>query len=55
MCENLLDDRRLLDTDELGIENEWGVVPGSPHDLEIVMRNWEGNFFDHYQRVFGKE
>jgi len=41
--------------DELKIENEWGVVPGSPHDLEVVMQNWEGNFFDYYQRVFGKE
>ncbi len=38
--------------DELGIEHEWGVVPHSPHDLETVMRNWEGNFFDYYQRVF---
>lgn len=40
--------------DELGIENEWGVVPGSPHDLEVVMQNWQGNFFDYYQRVFGE-
>jgi endo-1,4-beta-xylanase len=24
--------------DELNIENEWGVVPNSPHDLEIVMQ-----------------
>lgn len=41
--------------DELDIENAWGVVPASPHDLEIVMQNWEGNFFDYYQRVFGEE
>jgi hypothetical protein len=41
--------------DELNIENEWGVVPNSPHDLEIVMQNWEGNFFDYYQRAFSAE
>lgn len=41
--------------EQLDIDNDWGVVPNSPHDLEIVMRNWEGNFFDHYQRVFGAE
>ena len=38
--------------DQLGIEHEWGVVPDSPHDLETMMRNWEGNFFDYYGRVF---
>jgi endo-1,4-beta-xylanase len=38
--------------EELGIEHEWGVVPNSPHDLEIVMRNWQGDFFAHYKRVF---
>jgi hypothetical protein len=31
------------------------VVPNSPHDLEIVMQNWEGNFFDYYQRAFSAE
>ena len=41
--------------DELNIENEWGVVPNSPHDLEIVMRNWEGDFFDYYRRAFYAE
>ena len=41
--------------DELKIENEWGVVPNSPHDLEIVMKNWEGDFFDFYQRAFFAE
>jgi len=41
--------------DELNIANEWGVVPNSPHDLEIVMQNWEGNFFDYYQRAFSAE
>jgi len=39
---------------ELGIEHEWGVVPNAPHDLEIIMQNWEGNFFDYYQRVFAR-
>lgn len=38
--------------DELGIEHEWGVVPNSPHDLEIVMQNWQGDFFEFYRRVF---
>ena len=38
--------------DELDIEHEWGVVPDSPHDLEVVMQNWEGDFFAHYRRVF---
>jgi endo-1,4-beta-xylanase len=41
--------------DKLNIENEWGVVPNSPHDLEIVMQNWEGDFFDFYQRAFVTE
>lgn len=41
--------------EEFGIEHEWGVVPNSPHDLEVVMRNWEGDFFDYYQRVFDGE
>jgi endo-1,4-beta-xylanase len=41
--------------DELNIENEWGVVPNSPHDLEIVMQNWEGDFFNYYQRAFYAE
>lgn len=38
--------------DKHGIEHEWGVVPKSPHDLETVMRNWEGDFFDYYRRAF---
>lgn len=38
--------------DELEIEHEWGVVPNSPHNLEVVMQNWQGNFFDYYERVF---
>ena len=41
--------------DKLDIENEWGVVPNSPHDLEVVMRNWQGNYFDFYKRVFGED
>ena len=41
--------------DEHGIEHEWGVVPNSPHDLETVMQNWEGDFFDYYRRVFAGE
>jgi len=38
-----------------GIQHEWGVVPDSPHDLETVMENWEGNFFDYYRRAFGEQ
>jgi hypothetical protein len=38
--------------DKLGVEHEWGVVPNSPHDLEILMQNWEGDFFQFYQSVF---
>jgi enterochelin esterase-like enzyme len=38
--------------DKLGLEHEWGVVPNSPHDLEILMQNWAGNFFDYYRDVF---
>jgi len=34
------------------IEHEWGVVPDSPHDLETLMRNWQGDFFAYYRRVF---
>lgn len=41
--------------EKYGIEHEWGVVPDSPHDLETVMKNWEGNFFDYYRRAFGKQ
>jgi len=37
---------------ELGIEHDWGIVPNSPHDLETVMQNWEGDFFDYYRRIF---
>lgn len=37
---------------ELGIPHEWGVVPESPHDLETMMQNWQGDFFDYYARVF---
>jgi endo-1,4-beta-xylanase len=39
--------------DELDIEHEWAVIPNSPHDLEVLMQNWEGNFFAYYGRVFG--
>jgi len=38
--------------DNLAIEHEWGVVPNSPHDLEILMQNWEGDFFGYYRDVF---
>ncbi|MFQ5548626.1 MAG: alpha/beta hydrolase [Woeseia sp.] len=38
--------------DDLGIEHRWGIVPDSPHDLEIVMQNWQGDFFEYYRRVF---
>jgi endo-1,4-beta-xylanase len=38
--------------DKYGIEHEWGVVPDSPHDLETLMRNWQGDFFAYYGRVF---
>ncbi|GMR17542.1 MAG: hypothetical protein BMS9Abin32_669 [Gammaproteobacteria bacterium] len=41
--------------DKLEIEHEWGIVPHSPHDLEILMQNWQGNFFDYYRRVFGEK
>ena len=37
---------------DLGIEHDWGVVPNSPHNLATVMENWEGDFFDFYQRAF---
>ena len=39
--------------DALDVEHEWGVVPDSPHDLEILLQNWDGNYFGHYLRVFG--
>ena len=38
--------------DRLGIEHQWGIVPHSPHDLEILMQNWNGNFFEYYNDVF---
>jgi len=41
-----------LKLEQMGIEHEWGVVPSSPHDLETVMQNWQGNFFDYYKHVF---
>ncbi len=39
--------------DELDIEHDWSIVPDSPHDLEVLMQNWEGDFFAYYERVFG--
>ena len=39
--------------DSLAIEHEWGIVPNSPHDLDVLMHNWQGNFFDYYRDVFG--
>jgi endo-1,4-beta-xylanase len=41
--------------DEHGIEHQWGVVPNSPHDLETMMQNWDGNFFDYYRHAFGNQ
>ena len=38
--------------DELDIEHEWGIVPNSPHDLETLMQNWEGDFFAYYKQAF---
>ena len=38
--------------DLLGIDHQWGIVPDSPHDLEILMQNWEGNFFEFYIEHF---
>ncbi len=40
--------------DLLGIDHQWGIVPDSPHDLEILMQNWEGNFFEFYADHFGQ-
>ena len=40
--------------DELDIEHEWGVVPNSPHDLETLMQNWNGDFFAYYRQVFSE-
>jgi endo-1,4-beta-xylanase len=53
--DGLLDWNRNYHTklDELDIEHEWGVVPNSPHDLEIMMQNWQGDFFAYYRRAFG--
>ncbi|MFQ6003947.1 MAG: alpha/beta hydrolase [Woeseia sp.] len=39
--------------DDLAIEHQWGIVPDSPHNLEILMQNWQGDFFEYYRRVFG--
>lgn len=36
----------------LDIEHEWGIVPNAPHDVRIVMRNWEGDFFAYYRQLF---
>lgn len=40
---------------ELGVDHEWGIVPDSPHDLELVMQNWQGDFFEHYRHLFGED
>lgn len=39
--------------DELAIPHQWGIVPDSPHDLELVMQNWRGDFFAYYAQIFG--
>ncbi|MEE8345325.1 MAG: alpha/beta hydrolase-fold protein [Woeseiaceae bacterium] len=41
--------------DDLGVAHDWGVVPNSPHDLEILMQNWQGDFFAYYKDLFGSE
>jgi enterochelin esterase-like enzyme len=38
--------------DELAIPHEWGVVPECPHDLETMMKNWQGDFFAYYKDLF---
>ena len=37
------------------IDHEWGVVPNAPHDIGIVVRNWEGDFFAYYNALFGDD
>ena len=39
----------------LDIDHEWGIVPDAPHDIRIVMRNWEGDFFAYYSKLFGDD
>ena len=42
----------LLNT--LDIDHEWGVVPDSPHDISLIMQNWQGDFFSYYRELFGR-
>lgn len=41
--------------EDRGVSHDWGVVPRSPHDVEILMRNWPGDVFAHYREAFGQD
>ncbi len=38
--------------EKMKIDHEWGVVPNSPHDVGILMQNWQGDFFAYYSELF---
>ncbi len=39
--------------EELGIDHEWSIVPDAPHDLAVLLANWEGDPFTFYANAFG--
>jgi len=47
------DFHELLNTHD--IQHQWGVVPNSPHDVGIIMQNWEGDFFSYYRTLFSED
>ena len=36
------------------INHQWGVVPNAPHDIELIMQNWVGDFFSYYNELFSE-
>ncbi len=38
--------------EELGIDHEWSIVPDAPHNLAILLANWDGDPLAFYANAF---
>ncbi len=38
--------------EELGIDHEWSIVPDAPHNLAILLENWDGDPLAFYANAF---
>ena len=38
--------------EELGIDHEWSIVPDAPHNLAILLANWDGDPLTFYANAF---